>query len=222
MATGSAMSIMQRGKTPVAIQSHCSSLLTLTFNTLWCSALNARPQIDRFVMMHDDIAPIAGWLDSLVAELDASGADVLSAVVPIKNNQGLSSTVVYDPALNKMKIATITECHAVGKKTFDAEDLGHPGCVILPNTGLFICKFTDPWVEKICFTMRDRNYRDDNGRWVTQCASEDWDFGMQCYRLGVKVMATTAVPLVHHGEAQYTNAEPWGTMTVNNDWANWF
>ncbi len=69
-----------------------ASLLALNFNTLWCRALNLRRKrrVDYFAMLHADIEPEEGWLDALVGELEAHSADVFSAVVPIKEDRGLT------------------------------------------------------------------------------------------------------------------------------------
>ena len=47
-------------------------------------------------MLHDDVVPEAFWLDKLIAELELHSADVMSAVVPVKSGNGLTSTAVGD------------------------------------------------------------------------------------------------------------------------------
>ena len=209
--------IMQCGGSGHRLETFSCSLLTQSFNTLWCEALNSRRSqgITHFVMLHDDVGPIDdGWLDTLLAEHARSGADVLSAVIPIKDERGLVSTAIYEPATNKMRRLTMAEVTRF-PTTFDAEDAGYPGCVLLPNTGLWVCDFTQRWVEKVCFTIRDR-ILNVNGKWLAQCFSEDWDFGIQAYRLGLRVCATTAVKLIHRGGFDYPNFQAWGTLKTDN------
>lgn len=195
-------------------QSFSSSLLTMAFNSLWCTALNARP-IDYFAMIHDDIVPSGDWwLDRMIDELRRSGADVLSVVMPIKDERGLTSTSFMAPSTGKMRRLTMRQAAKL-PPTFDAALAGHPGKMLLPNTGLWVCDFTKPWVEKICFTVRDRNFK-DGGAWVTQCFSEDWDFGVQCAALGLRVCVTRAIEAVHIGEFKYPNFQGWGSLETDD------
>ena len=71
----------------VALRMQESSLLAHNFNLLWCDALNMhrRNGLDYFAMQHSDIEPPDGWLDTLVAEMEAKNLDVLGVAVPIKD-----------------------------------------------------------------------------------------------------------------------------------------
>lgn len=223
LAEGTAVALVQTGRTPVElVRTRSTSLLTLTFNSLWCDALNRSPRPTHFVMLHDDIVPLdAGWLDTLVAEFRACRADVLSTVVAIKDERGLSSTALMNPKTKEMVRLTVTEACAL-PKTFDAAAAGRPGWVVLPNTGLWICDFTRPWVERVCFTIRDRVFKDAaSGQWLAQCYSEDWDFGAQCHAIGLRVCATTAVKVVHKGGFDYPNFTPWGRLAADDQVNSW-
>ncbi len=212
LVTGTAMALLQTGRTPIyCVRSYVTSLLTKSFNQLWCDALNERKHgITHFVMMHDDVVPLdSGWLDTLMAEYVQCGADILSTIIPIKDEHGLTSTAFYHPPTNKMRRLTMTEAYQI-PVTFDAALAGYPDCKILPNTGLWVCDFTKPWVEKICFTIRDKNFQLPSGQWVTMCWGEDWDFGVQAHRLGLDVWTTRAVNLTHRGTFDYPSVTPWG------------
>jgi hypothetical protein len=206
-----ATALFKTGKTPCELRSHSCSLLTLTFNSLWAMALNERANgFTHFAMIHDDIWPMDdGWLDLLLKEFKASGADVLSTCVPIKDDRGLTSTAVMHKPTQRMIRLTMTEVCDL-PDTFNAKDCGYDDCVILPNTGLWICDFTKPWVERICFTMKDRIFKGADGQWVPQCFGEDWGFGVQLAEMGLKVSATTALKVVHQGKFDYPNFAPWG------------
>jgi len=223
VVTGTAMALIQMGRTTVySVRTHVCSLLAMSFNKMWCMALNERSKFTHFVMLHDDIVPLDnGWLDTLMGEFLSSGADVVSSVVPIKDDRGLSSTAFLNPRTMEMRRLTMNETHAIKPKTFDAEEAGHKGCVVLPNTGLWVCDFTKPWVEQICFTVRDRIFKTESGEWVAQTYSEDWDFGVQCYRLGVKVKATRAVNLIHKGGFDYPSMVPWGSLKTDDQTSVW-
>lgn len=166
------------------LSTRSTSLLTYTFNELWVEALNRRESgegPDIFCMLHSDVIPIdPGWLLTLVEERDKQGCDILSVVLPIKDERGYSSTAIYVPSEDHLQRITMTEAHSL-PKTFDATDYGISDGSILPNTGLWVCDFTKPWVEEACFTMRDRIFK-FNGKWTAQCLSEDWNFGYWCRR----------------------------------------
>ncbi len=223
LVTGTASALLQTGRTRIyAIRLHVSSLLTVTFNTLWCGALNERKHgVTHFVMLHDDVVPLdSGWLDVLMREYAASGADVLSTVVPIKDDRGLTSTAFLNRSTRRMRRLTMHETVKL-PTTFDARAAGHPECVILPNTGLWVCDITQPWAERICFTMSDRNFKDVDGQWKTKCFGEDWGFGVQLAELGKKVSVTRAVNLVHRGSFDYPNMVGFGTLKEDDSVNEW-
>lgn len=206
-----ATALFKTGKTNVyGIRSHSCSLLTLTFNSLWCMALNERANgITHFAMIHDDVWPVGdAWLDDLMREHRACGADVTSVTIPIKDDRGLTSTAILHRPTRRMKRLTMTEVCSL-PPTFDATSFGAE-CVILPNTGLWVCDFTKPWVEDVCFTMRDRIFKGIDNKWVPQCFGEDWGFGVQLAEHGLRVCATSAVKVAHQGKFDFPNFEPWG------------
>lgn len=160
----------------LTLVSHGGSLLAHTFNTFWADALNLQSQgdpITHFCMLHDDIVPEKGWLEILYEELVKSGADMMAALVPIKDSYGLSSTAISaaDPFIRERRI-TMTEAHML-PETFGIEETGYDDRFLLANTGCWICKFTDPWrleedengVLKFCFTINDRIRRTENKGW---------------------------------------------------------
>ncbi len=217
---GTMMATHRMGRAKVyCIRSRPSSLLTFGFNTLWAEALNERKNgLTHFMMCHDDIEPLeAGWADTLLAEHEEAGADITHVVSPIKDHRALTSTALMDPITRVMKRLTMTEvCNL--PKTFDGAIAGYPGSAVMPNTGLWICDFTKPWVEEICFTIRDRINRNEDGTFTAQCFSEDWHFGLQAMRLGLKVFATTAVKIKHEGGFGYPNFSPWGDWKTDKEY----
>lgn len=198
-----------------SVNTEGGSLLALMFNLLSCRCLNQRRERGwtHFAMHHADIEAPAGWADTLLDEMQRVGADVLSTVVPIKDNRGLTSTGWQDPDTKRIRRLTMRE--AVGLPvTFSAADLpaaGKPaGQHLMVNTGLWVCDLGKPWVEEVCFTVRDAVGRLDDGRFWPRCVPEDWGFSAWCAGRGLRVFATRAVPVVHHGRAGYTNARAWG------------
>src|SRR5215471_18433913 len=116
------------------------SLLALSFNALWCRALNLAKAggLDYFAMLHTDVGPNNGWLDALVAELDATGLDVLSVVVPIKDPRGVTSTALARDDGDPFGVFTRLTMQEVFRlpETFTSADVG--GRPLLVNTGCWV------------------------------------------------------------------------------------
>lgn len=198
----------------VTIQSNSASLLACNFNQLWCEALNRREELGltHFAMMHSDIAPQPFWLDTLIGEQQRVGADVLSCVVPIKNKRGLTSTGVLYRETGHVRRFTLKETFSL-PTTFTIADTPHPDQVLVVNTGLWLCDFTQPWVEQVHFEIKDSIVRRPSGKFQAQTLPEDWHFSAQCAGLNLMVAATRIVPLGHFGRAEYRNDSPWGDET---------
>ena len=133
-----------------------SSLLCYGFNSLWCTALNMRNAgITHFAMLHADIQPEDGWIDTILDQMEMRQADICSAVVPMKGPQGLTSTAIDTNPWAPRRL-TIKETDRL-PVTFDAEDVPwSDGRKILVNSGCWVCDFTKPWVEQVWFEIRDR------------------------------------------------------------------
>jgi hypothetical protein len=194
-----------------SINTEGGSLLALMFNLLWCRALNQRDEHGwtHFAMHHSDVEAPAGWLDTLIQEQQRVGADVLACVIPIKDNRGLTSTGWQDPETRTIRRFTMAEVLTL-PVTFNAAQAGKYGQYLMVNTGLWVCDFTRPWVEDVCFTIRDGIGKDPGGRFWPRAIPEDWGFSTWAAEQGLKVFATRKVPIIHHGRAGYSNAKPWG------------
>lgn len=193
---------------------HNGSLLALTFNSLLCAALNT-PGVEDFVMLHADIIPEEGWLDILWEEREKAGADVISAVAPIKDMRGLTSTALDDPkdTFNVLGRLTTKEIKRL-PETFTQKDTRFPRNNLLINTGCWLAKMSTlrKWVGEFagCFTIRDRIIQRPDGKFIAQVAPEDWNFSRDLARIGAKVVATSAVKLRHVGRFEYQSWETWG------------
>ena len=185
-----------------------TSLLANGFNKLWADALNRREEksITDFAMNHADIEAENGWLDKLLDEKDRVGADILSVVIPIKDRRGLTSTGYVSPESQQIKRLSLTEVHAL-PKTFSSGDL--PGKIVV-NTGLWVCSFSDSWVEQIHFEIRDAIVKNEDGKFEARVLPEDWNFSLQAQSMGLKVFATTSVKAIHVGKYNYGNDSAWG------------
>jgi hypothetical protein len=187
-----------------------SSLLEATFNSCWAAARNAWEdgEADGFAMIHADCATTPGWVDVLHREMRATGADVIAAVIPIKDAKGLSSTAVDDTGNEwHPRRLTMKEVHAL-PETFTEEDV--PG--LLLNTGLWLCRL-GAWCLETQFNIESQLVRNAKGRWQAEVKPEDWDFSRQCRRLGLKLAATRKVRVLHHGDYVWDNQQVWGWET---------
>jgi len=215
------------GERPIMPAASWSSLLPYTFNLLWTGALNMRKSvpftqndgtkadlpISYFAMIHDDVMPSANWLNVLIDELESTGADIVSAVIPIKDEKGLTSTATDTTGdLWSPRRLTLHEVFQM-PETFGDEDAGGE---LLLNTGLWVCRFDAPWVEKVHFRQQDQVVKMPDGNMVPRTISEDWDFSRQVRRHGGKLMATRKVKVVHEA-AQWHNHYPWGKWEIDQD-----
>lgn len=187
-----------------------TSFLTMNFNELWCWALTLRDAgtITHFLMVHSDIAPVASdWFEIMIAEMEKANAQVLSAISPIKNWYGLTSTAFDNNEWTPTRL-TIEQMNKL-PPTWTCDNL-------LFNTGLMMVDMRDPWVEKVCFQVRNWLGKLD-GKWAHRAEPEDWHFSRQCKRLGVRAYVTRAVQLNHAGSAIYSTRLTWGgeTDTIN-------
>ena len=205
-----------------------SSLLGITFNRLLTRALYSGAQY--FCMLHADVAPDPYWIDTLLGEMKASKADVISAVIPLKGVHGLTSTAVdLGSEENPWRCRRITMKEVFGlPETFTAADFGYKDKALLINTGCMMFDLFAPWVKSFPgFTVSDKASPVDcqfcNAKGCAECGnhgwrmavqveSEDWGFGRWLHKNGLKAVATRKVLIRHFGSAFYTNSVPWGTF----------
>lgn len=203
----------ERSRLAVSQNYNDGSLLAHNFNALWCTALNqntADEPLDYFAMLHADVEPQRHWLDGLIEEMEDRDLDVLGVVVPIKDQNGLTSI-----ALDKLDGSSWSpECRLTMREvyqlpeTFTADDVGRP---LLLNTGCWVCRFNPDWAEEVRFTINDRIVRSQTtGKWQADVEPEDWNFSRQCNALGLRLGCTRKVPVQHAGHIRYSNTEPWG------------
>src|SRR6266545_2294887 len=128
-----------------------ASLLTLNFNCAWTEALNLRAShgLTHFLLVHADVRPRdENWLDTMIAEMNDCQADILSVIIPIKGEEGLTSTAIDSDEWCPARI-TMNQVRSELPDTWTADNL-------LFNTGLMLVDFRKSWVEKVCFRIRDK------------------------------------------------------------------
>jgi len=189
------------------------SILTRAFNLLYAHALNERKNgTTHFCLLHDDVVPQPLWLDEMMRVMHKHQADVLSVVIPIKNEKGLTSTALdvgigdEDPRW-RVKRLTLREIYNEYQPTFTHEKL-------LVNTGLMLVDLQKPWVENVWFAFEDKIISDPKvpGDFKAVGVSEDWFFSRRARELGAKLYATREISVLHSGSADYSNSSMWGSL----------
>lgn len=205
-----------------------SSLINFNFNMLYAECLNRRREqkmITHFLMLHADVRPEVGFIGKMLAVMQATQAEVVSVVLPMKDKAGLVSTGanvkfpdggLYRRRLSMMELQKLPV-------TFNAADVAQlwdlqPGQVqLIVNTGLLLVDLRAPWVEasdeygqlKVCFQSVDTIFW-RNDKWFAYCESEDWFFSRKVNEAGGKIVATREVKAEHFGNYAYSNQEVWG------------
>lgn len=200
------------------------SLLAFNHNLHWGAALSYEEAgtCTHFYCQHSDVEPEPGFLETMLGEMERVGADVLSAVVPIKNDSGETSTAIDIPEADgwEGRKMTLEEIYKL-PVTFSAADTQWPDRALLINTGCLLVDLRGGWAReqlpdsdelRLKFTIRDRirATRNAEGQYClnVQVDSEDWGFSRTLHQMGRAVYATTAVRVGHHGTAVYYNDPP--------------
>ncbi len=219
-----------------------NSSLGHCFNGLLCDAYMMQNEhaIDFFAMVHGDVVPEAFWLSTLLDELEKHDADMVSAVIAIKDAAGNSSTGLQyaDKPQWPTRRLTMTEIHKSRlPKTFNHEDLiecglgtGKDGEVMVLNTGLWVARYDRPWFQENRVVFRQTHQikklprpdgpgpRPGAPTDFLQCwfEPEDWAFSKEMAGWGAKCYATTAVKVAHVGVSLYENHLPWGAEQTDS------
>jgi hypothetical protein len=221
----------QPGAPPYKVAIKASSLLAFAHNALLCTALNNRPAISHLLICHSDVVPDPGFLRVMYEEMLRTEAGVVSAVIPIKDSKGLTSTAllpeaaqaewIRQPRRYKRRRLTMREVMTL-PATFEARDVaqlfgeGPERAALLVNTGLMLIDL-QPWSEQIYFQINDAVYCDERGKFVADVEPEDWFFSRQLAQLGVKAVATRKVKVAHYGRAPFANDSAWGDWEHDQD-----
>lgn len=196
-----AVTRIRRGLTIRARKGGPISLLARNFNQLWCKALNHRREwgLTHFLMLHGDVVPEPGWVLTMLDEMDRLQADVLSAIVPIKDHRNLTSTAILNSHAAPFTEPTKLSVRDLAGLPLSFDASAFPGNTLLANTGLLLVDFTKPWVENVWFEIDDRILRDPDGTFRVWTLPEDWNFSLQAAEQGARVFVTQILSLGHFG-----------------------
>ena len=197
------------------------------FNQILAECLNraSEGKVTHMAFLHADIAPEEWWVDVLMAEMERLGADVVSALVPIKDLRGISSSGIGDSndRWHPLRRFTMQEAYEF-PETFDAKDAGYPGSCLLHNDGCFLMDLRNPIFRKtddngVLVASFDfpRRIRLVDGKFTTEGESEDWYWSRKLHELGAKTYITRKVKLNHEGGFCYPNTGIWGTYQSGDE-----
>jgi hypothetical protein len=191
----------------------------------WCLNAVRDGEADIMAMLHTDIEPQDYWVDILEDERQRLDADMVSALVPIKDTRIVSSSGIReaaDPWLYP-RVFTMAEAEQF-PETFNAADVGYPGGCLLHNNGCWIADLRRPVFHQVdddglliaMFDFR-RRIRLADGKFVFECEGEDWLFSRKLYELGATTYVTRKVSLTHEGSFRYPCRGGWGVFPFNTD-----
>ncbi len=197
-----------------------SSAQCVVMNAVLIQALEAYEQdkLDWLLIWHSDIVPEPWFLDKMLDIAEEKKADLLAAVVPIKDEKGLTSTALDEPVgevPQEWRVRRLTMSEVLGKEPVNGQKLEKTFTLpnLLLNTGLLLIRMSAPFVDKIRFHFDDQIIR-VNGRRRAVVMPEDWNFSRDARKLGcTSIWATTEVRLEHKGQATYPNYQAWGWKT---------
>lgn len=184
-----------------------NSLLTMAFNTLLAQALDYRDagHVTHLAMIHDDVEPAAGWLNTLWRQMREYDLGAVSAVIPIKNASGKTSTAIgrRDDSW-RVERHVLLEERARLPETFTRFDACQAGELLLINTGLLLIDLRRPFWDGFAFGIRDRIVAVD-GRRQAWTRPEDWEMSRALDAADVPYGATWAVAVNHVGSIRWPN-----------------
>lgn len=223
------LALASRGEGGIKVfpRAHKSSVAPQAFNHLLAEACHLRDErgVTHFAMIHSDVEPEPYWLDKMLSIMTERQADVVSAVVAIKDRHGLTSTGGIgrsDPSRLTRRL-TLTEAHQL-PETFDGRELPWPDHRLVVNTGLMLCDLRRPWFEpdddaRLPVRFRYESeivYRD--GRYYANAEPEDWLFSQDVENAGGRLVATRGVAVSHwDGGTRYPN-DAWGDWLTDQSY----
>ncbi len=202
------------------------------FNVLWTDAHNMYEagEVTHFAMLHGDITPDPSqrWLDILLDVMERRGAALVSAVSPIKDGRGVTSSGICDPSQPWEAYRRFTQREILNDlpQEFDNTLAGYPDKPLLHNTGMWVCDLSYPVFQatnpdgslKCLFRFPEQIVRDTDGKWKKYAESEDWLLSRELWEAGVKNTWITSEPrLTHHGKCDFPNWIQFGNFRHGDD-----
>lgn len=188
-----------------------SSALGHCFNVGYQALLKFVEQgtMDYILMLHADCVPMQqNWGQILIDELIDTKASVISVVVPIKSQAGLTSTGVMRN--EDIRQSLWHPIRFTMKEVMDLpETFTHPHLIV--NTGIMAIDARQEWAKKLVFDLRSFVHLETKDCWYIP---EDWLMSKMCWESGGTVWATRKVAMEHKGNVGFPNTSPWGITTT--------
>jgi hypothetical protein len=198
------------------------SLLPTSCNNLLVSAISS--SADWLAILHSDVDPEPNWIDALIHIAESHLADFVSAVVPIKDDRGVTSTAIAGTS-NTGCFARLTQSqvrHPSFPDTFGIMEAAEALCqlpnelrvvncpriFLLANTGCMIYRIAH-WRPGVKFSNED-DIAVVGGRVEAVWQSEDWFFSRSIAERGGKVLATKSLRVRHWGTMAFDSHSIWG------------
>ena len=191
-----------------AIVEPSSSCLGHCFNIAYQFARQEadKGEATHFIMLHADVIPLNhDWGSILLEECERVQAGVLSAVIPIKTHEGITSTAIEQKSTQ--------ESGGWGPKRFTMQEVmqmpetfTHPRLMV--NTGLMVIDLRQEWSKEIVFDIQCGVKFD---KYEPYFLPEDWLLSRLAQRKGASLWATRKVRVLHKGSAPYGNDKTWGS-----------
>jgi hypothetical protein len=211
---------------------------TFGFQLLYTQALNAYANglATHFAMLHSDVQPQGQWMDTLLDDLFRYDLDMVSVPCAIKDDRGVASCGIGDPADPWIphRRWTMKELQEL-PEIITAENGGYPQAnrYLLHNNACFALDLRRP-----CWTKTDdkgvllathqfpsrtwKETKDGRVGWSCRGESEDWYFSRTAWEAGAKTALTRRVRMTHFGTTAFSNWMPWGKYVVDEDTrVNW-
>ncbi len=199
------LTIMNATNKPKVVYMRSSSILIENFNQIWCAMMNTKG-MQYFIMLHADVFSAPGWADMLIEQLELNNLDVLSVVIPLKEDTGITSTGVLSPDMQNIHRFTLEELKKYPSVfTEEHTKADHPG-TLLVNTGMWIARVGD-WMKEFdgFKTFSEVKLNPETEKYEERCSPEDWDFSVFLKEKGIKYGATTLVKVGHVGKKAWLN-----------------
>lgn len=207
------------GKYEIHLDVASTSATPFCFNQLLRQALDT--DCDYFVMLHSDLGTSEpDWVFKLINLLETNQLDVISAVAPIKNNQGLTSTAVDNREFFPRRL-TLSEINAGPEVLTNDVCKSMHGSALLINTGMMMWRMETlkKCVPEFAFEFHDGwlAMPDETGgrRLNPYFQPEDWLMSRFLDRKGIAYAATRAIATLHEGSWVWASDGPTGSQLTD-------
>lgn len=202
---------------------HGISLLARNFNYMFSMAYN--DGFDYIFYIHSDIGVHSrnglSWVDNIILRMQQSGAAVISTVVPIKNDLGVTSTAIQlskiSPyplkRLTVKQLGSIKQTPLIDRETvcrvmdLNPSDVG----ALLVNTGVMCMNLKEfDWTKWSGFNIFDKIVWNTKKKAKGFTIPEDWHLSIWLHSMGWPYYVSKELKVIHGGYNEYFNYGNWG------------